>query len=90
MHILLSILLTGGQALDLDAAQGEELIHTLESLTGIPKSLICQELDRILGQTGKSVTNLTLEELRGALMVYLESLQNELLLDQYSQFGPAN
>lgn len=57
---------------------GVRLIETVVTLTGLPESLAHQELDQILELSGHkpgSRTNLTLDELRGALIKYLETLQ---------------
>jgi hypothetical protein len=57
---------------------GEKLIETLVSLTGLPEGLAHQELNQILdmsGHSSESRTTLTLDELRAALLTYLEALQ---------------
>lgn len=57
---------------------GEKLIETLVSLTGLPEGLAHQELDQILdmsGHSSESRTTLTMDELRAALLTYLEALQ---------------
>lgn len=61
---------------------GEELIQQLVELTGLPENLVLQELDQILGMTGQASSDVTLETLRTAMLVYLESLQTQLALDQ--------
>jgi hypothetical protein len=60
---------------------GAELIETVVSLTGLPEADQTQmhdELDRILASAGCAKENLTLEELRTALLGYLETLQEEI------------
>ena len=57
---------------------GQELIETLVSLSGLPEPLAHEELDEILkmsGHTPGTKTDLTLDQLRAALLVYLEALQ---------------
>ena len=54
---------------------GNELIQTVVSLTGLPEEHAYDELNQILKYTGKTETNLTLDELRTAMLAYLEALQ---------------
>lgn len=57
---------------------GEELIEQVASLTGLPEPWVHQELGRIVENAGHSPGTLTLEQLREAMLAYLESLQHEL------------
>lgn len=52
---------------------GEDLIRALVTLTGIKDPLMRNELDQIIGEAGHDPSELTLQELRSALMSYLES-----------------
>lgn len=57
--------------------KGHELIQTLVSLTGLPESLASQEMEQILEMSGHAPaarTDLTLDELRQAILTYLEAL----------------
>jgi hypothetical protein len=61
---------------------GEKLIETLVTLTGLPENLAHQELDQILdmsGHSSESRTTLTMDELRAALLTYLEALAPDSL-----------
>ncbi len=58
---------------------GQELVQKLVSLTGLSETLVQEELIQILQMTGCDVENLTLDELRSAMMVYLESMRQELV-----------
>jgi hypothetical protein len=53
---------------------GKELLETVVSLTGLPEELMQKELIRILESSGQDSTNLTLDDLRFALLAYLEQL----------------
>ncbi|MCM2276544.1 MAG: hypothetical protein NDJ89_00525 [Oligoflexia bacterium] len=54
---------------------GQELIETVVSLTGLPQPLMEQELGEILEGAGISSNTCTLEQLRSAMLAYLESIQ---------------
>lgn len=60
---------------------GQELIDTVVSLTELPDPLVREELDQILQLSGKNSGEVTLDELRKAMLIYLESLQSEMLSD---------
>jgi hypothetical protein len=50
---------------------GNELFKEVTDLTGLPKSLISEELVQILGQVGTTPHAVTLEDLRKAMATYL-------------------
>jgi hypothetical protein len=56
---------------------GEELIQAVISMTGLPENLAQGELERILRATGHDAQNLTLDDLRQALVMYLETLHDQ-------------
>jgi hypothetical protein len=58
---------------------GQELIETVVTLTGLPESWVRTELDQILEQSGQSSNDVTLGQLREALVAYLEAMQADLL-----------
>jgi hypothetical protein len=58
--------------------EGQELIETVVSLTGLPAPLMQKELQTILETAGQNTSDLTLDDLRAAMLTYLESLQAEL------------
>jgi len=62
----------------LEKAQGAELISTLVELTGLPQDWVQSELSGILDQAGCNPEKLTLEDLRRALLDYLETVQQDL------------
>ncbi len=62
---------------------GQELVETVVSLSGLPELLIRTELNDILDQSEKCHDELTLEELRSAMLEYLEKI-NESVADQNS------
>jgi hypothetical protein len=63
---------------DLDLG-GHDLIETLVCLTGLPEGMARKELDTILEQSGNNSQHLTLQQLREALVTYLETLQPDFL-----------
>lgn len=56
---------------------GQELVNELVTLTGLPAEAMETELSHILETTGSHSANLTLEDLRRALLIYLETLAIE-------------
>jgi hypothetical protein len=58
---------------------GPALIDQVVTATGLPDDLVTQELDQILGNAGCSKENVTLEQLREAMLTYLESLHQEVV-----------
>lgn len=61
---------------------GEALIQTVVELTELPQQLISSELDQILERSGQSASHLTLDQLREALVAYLEELKVDFLSDE--------
>lgn len=61
-----------GSGTELD---GQTLVQTVVSLTDLPEPLIHREMDEILQASGHRSESLTLEQLRAAMMSYLESIQ---------------
>jgi hypothetical protein len=65
-----------------------DLIRQLVSLTGLPEHLAYREVDRILEANGqKSAEVKTLDDLRAAMLAYLEAMQSELM-EEASQQQP--
>lgn len=58
--------------------EGQKLLDQVVSLTGLPEDLISSELDEILENSGRSAKNVTLEELRAALIAHLESVNRDM------------
>lgn len=52
---------------------GGELVKTLLTSTGLPESWVGEELGTILESAGHSPATLTLDELRSAMLAYLET-----------------
>lgn len=57
---------------------GTELVEAVVSFTGLPQTLVGEELGNILENAGHSPATLTLEQLRAAMVAYLESTLNDL------------
>jgi len=58
--------------------EGENLIQTLVTLTGLPEGMANAEMDQILELSGhqpEKRSDITLDELRAALVAYLEALE---------------
>ena len=60
---------------------GNELFKEVTDLTGLPKSLISEELVSILGQVGSNPHAVTLEDLRKAMATYLMEVIESLETD---------
>lgn len=54
---------------------GQSLIQTIVSLTELPVPLVQQEMHQIIEASGHQTESLTLEQLRAAMVSYLESIQ---------------
>lgn len=54
---------------------GSQLIQTVVSLTELPQSIMQNELGQIIKDSGHSPESLTIEQLREAMLAYLEELQ---------------
>jgi hypothetical protein len=57
-----------------EEATGQELLDSVANLTGLPEPLVQQELQQILEGAGQNAGSVTLDELRQAMLLYLESL----------------
>jgi hypothetical protein len=67
-----------GQDLGTEAhPRGVELLQEVANLTGLPDAWVNGQLETILDRAGKEKSGLTLEDLRGALLHYLEGLALE-------------
>lgn len=93
------------ESLDAKASRGgEDLIQTLSLLTGLPKSVVSEQINQILSRadncdnqdsgTPVSLENITVEKLREALIHYLDELSFEDLpvenLSPIGSNGPSN
>jgi hypothetical protein len=56
---------------------GEELLATIVQLTGLEEGAVRGELDRIVAGAGHSKEEVTLEQVRSALLAYLETLHSD-------------
>ena len=63
---------------------GPELLEMVISLTGLPEQDVQNELEQIFHQSGQSLTDLTLDQLREVLAAYLEAMGPELLAESAS------
>ena len=61
----------------LPTPSGEELFSTVVKLTGLPEEQMTEELSQILENKGCSSHSMTIEDLRTAVLAYLESLHHE-------------
>lgn len=69
---------------------GSQLIDTLVTLTGLPEPLAHDELDEILTLSGHHASDradLTLDDLRQALITYLEALRPDEDADSPESFS---
>jgi hypothetical protein len=67
--------LSSGQA---SGQSGPELVDAVVNFTGLPETLVGKELGSILESAGHSPDTLTLDQLRAAMVAYLESTLNDL------------
>lgn len=61
-----------------ESLEGENLIQTLVALTGLPEGMANAEMNQILELSGhepEKRADITLDELRAALIAYLEALE---------------
>ena len=68
--------------------EGPDLVQTVVSLTGLPEDMVGLELQKVLEQNGCSEETLTLDELRNALLVYLETFKGDLCDLEKSEDAP--
>jgi hypothetical protein len=66
-----------------ESQNGQALLDTVATLTGLPEDLVQQELQELVAAAGQNPGNVTLDELRQAMLLYLEALalQEESLLE---------
>ncbi len=71
---------TVGAEMHIESIGSEEvdLRETVITLTGLPENLVSRELDQILELAGHSSNDLTLDQLRAAMLVYLEQIQDSV------------
>ena len=60
---------------------GQELIQMVVSLTELPEQMIQQELEQILEIPGRNSEDVTIEQLREAMLAYLELVDSEISTD---------
>ena len=60
-----------------DSLAGERLVTAVTRLTELPESWAHEELMHVLAHSGQAADSLTLEQLRAAMLTYLESLVAE-------------
>ena len=79
-----------GLVADPNSIEGPELLSTVASLTGLPEPLISEELRQILCENGHETESLTLEQLRHALLGYLESMREGFDFEEESLADSSN
>lgn len=57
--------------------EGEQLIEHVGNLTGLPSGLVDDEMNQVLKFIDGPRENLTIEQLRSAVLAYLEALNAE-------------
>ena len=57
---------------------GSDLLEKIVSLTGLPSTEMEQELRHILDKSGINLENMTLDDLRLAMVSYLDSIHEDL------------
>jgi hypothetical protein len=74
----MEVLNGSGEELKQAELGGQSLIQTIVSLTELPEPLVHQEMNGILQLSGHQSENLTLDQLRLAMLSYLEAIQAEM------------
>ena len=59
-------------------SKGEELLETIAALTGLPDEAVREELNKIVAEAGHNDEELTMDQLRSAMLGYLETLSAEM------------
>ena len=62
---------------ELNIAKGNDLFWEVVQLTGLPSEKVASELQQILLNSGCSPENVTMDELRVALMQYMTTLLDQ-------------
>lgn len=77
--------------MDVSNKKGSELLDTVASLTGLPEELVQNELHELIAAAGQNAGNVTLDQLRQAMLLYLETLaqQEEALMEPGSSIIPS-
>ncbi len=60
---------------------GQELIQMVISLTELPEQMIQHELEQILEIPSRNAEDVTIEQLRDAMLAYLELIDQEVSAD---------
>lgn len=71
------------------AEEGEALVETIVSASGLPKELAKKELEGILNESGHEGATVTLEKLREAMISYLESLEKDMKQKESGNLEPS-
>jgi hypothetical protein len=61
--------------------EGQELIQMVVALTELPELMIKRELEQILEIPARNSENVTIEQLREAMLGYLELINKEVTAD---------
>ena len=77
--------------MDVSNKKGTELLDTVATLTGLPEDLVQNELQELVAAAGQDAGEVTLDQLRQAMLLYLETLaqQEESLMDGDSSIVPS-
>jgi hypothetical protein len=63
-------------------SKAADVLQEVVQMTGLPEEYLDQEISSLLGTTGESVNNMSLDQLRVVLMNYLETLNDEMTQEQ--------
>ena len=58
--------------------EGATVLQEVVQMTGLPEDYLNTEISQFLGTTNGTVNDLSLEQLRAALLNYLESINEEM------------
>ena len=60
------------------SGSGAQVLQEVVQMTGLPEEYVDSEISNLLGTSGESVNNLTLEQLRLVMLNYLEMINDEM------------
>lgn len=69
---------------------GEDLLDTVVSLTGLPQEDVQAELRTWIESAGMKPSDITLDELRAAMIAYLESMQADIQAEEQAFLESTN
>lgn len=73
----------------IDEMKGDDLLQHVANLSGLPEDIAYSELFEVLQKSEKKSQDVTLEDLRSAMLQYLEELQRNIELEESEDAPPS-